>query len=352
MRGLIIGMFLLMFVAPGAAPARADEMTLERLLALHKAGRAAIERIACRAELTTFFEQDGKVMPDSCSGEFFYDVGALRARVQDRSWNVTYVWRDGVAWSLSHASQPAAALKALSPRSTARCDPFDRGLVHLRMFGAKEHYPLEEYVARAKPVGAPRKTKSEGGQELWSIRLRFSKDGGELDVEIELDPTVNYLVRRRSLTVLKTSRKQMEVVTAFAEVAPGVYFPEEAEIHSSHDGPMKRIGLTKITEIRVPAPYPPSHFGLSLPHGCQVTDMVARKTYKSDENWQPIGEVRPTEELSPEEKRHQAIPPIKPTPATAHEPIPIYRWIALGSVGTLVLAALGALGRFLLGLRR
>ncbi|HMP02882.1 MAG TPA: hypothetical protein PKC45_10340 [Gemmatales bacterium] len=328
----------------GLTSLRAVEMPLERLLALHNAGRATVERIACRAELTTFFEQDGKVVPDGCSGEFFYDVGALRARIFERGEDVVYVWRDGIAWCLSTSPVGTGALKNRVDRSFKRCDPFIQGLLQLQGFGELENYSLEDFVARAKRVDAPRKVKNEHGVEVWSLRLVFQQDWGSYEAEIELDPKFNFLVRRNTLSVLSTGRKREVVVTSFAEVAPGVYFPEEAEIHANHFGTMKRIGITRITDIRVPDPYPSGFFALSIPSGCIVVDRVERKSYKANADWQPISEVSPlADDIHPAPLLERTS--IASTSAAEGEPVALHRWVAFGSVALMALAFLFAVLR-------
>jgi hypothetical protein len=209
--------------------------------------------------------------------------------------------------------------------------------------------PFQEYARAANRIGKTER-RTVDGRELYAVQLYFDpKDaqGAPWLVEVSFDPQVNYLIRkfmRETRSGAKFKSHGEEQVVKFAEVAPGLYFPERIEGRDNlGDGQHITTTTAVISDTKINQPLPEGIFQLRFPPGTYMADSLRKSSYRVDQDGNPI---------SPEEHLIDEIPPPARNASaseldTREEPRSWSRWIA--PTGVVIVAfglILGAIRRW------
>jgi hypothetical protein len=321
---------------------------LEFVAAAHRATREQIRSSFCKVEFTDTVQPDPAKPPNisSCRCDYWYTKDAVRGQMHESAGHsVDYVWKDSVVYSISSKNRGEwrTGHKTASPSPhTHRCDPWIRGLLVINLPNTTAHLPFEQLLEKASSVTKVERIK-EKGQELISVKLRFDvppvEKGYHWTVDVQFDPSVNYMVRR----VIYDNQGAIvrnEEVTSFKECEGGVYFPEHGTEVTENRGKHFASGESKIFDIRVNQAMPEDLFQLRMPDGILFSDSSKGVYYQADAHGNP---VTPPKEI----RRGGALPPnlAEVTQGqvsraeTVQQPWPWTTWIFLCSGALLVFAA-------------
>ena len=198
------------------------------------------------------------------------------------------------------------------------CDAWMLALMMLNLPGTLESMPLEQLISKASSVRAST-TRFDGGSSGLRIELRFDKSArvrDEWQVEIDLDPQFNYLIRRSVYTKLGGTQKLVrdDRVLAFRETSPSIYFPESVEFHAKIGDKDWYNKVVTLSEIHVNEPIPTNVFDMSFPNGVIMSDRIRNVTYYVDESGHRISEEKAVASVPP--------PPISKGETVADVPNP------------------------------
>ncbi len=165
-----------------------------------------------------------------------------------------------------------------------------------------------------------------------------------MPIEIWLDPQANYLACRRVIIEKQPGagsggERTEHRVKKFAEVSPGVFFPELIEMRvlaGSGEKP-RSVRITRVTDVRVNVPLPADTFDFHFPPGILVSDLIRGKEYPVDPDGNPAGPMTDIDVVP------RVAPRISgPTAPTVEEPKSWTAWIL--PLSACVLAVGVALG--------
>lgn len=192
----------------------------------------------------------------------------------------------------------------------------------------------------SRPAKAER--KKVDGNEMIAVNLSFDRSrerADSWDVEIQFDPTVNYLVRRTKYVQHGDNGRYVrdEEVIKFREFNGGVYFPERIVGQTALDGHKDGSYSTVITDIHVNETIPEGIFRFRYPEGVRVNDSIHRTNYRVDAEGRPITAEKayPARPVPPPHVS-EAAPLPEPGMETHEEPRPASRLILPISLLVLV----------------
>jgi hypothetical protein len=332
------------------SPNRSQASSQDELLALvrrgHQSATQMIDTLHCR------FEERGPAQEISQKAEYWRTPEAIRYHVR----HGPTMDADQTTLVLSAESRVVTIWDSRLPNGQRRTSATISPLTGRLGAGNAWHYALfsfpgdrgaaltlEELLAEPHEL---RKVKrvTEDGRDL--ILLEVAHDKWHISQEIWFDPSVNYLVRKRSLTETLSHNAQAKVqrwesvVTHFKEVVPGIYFPERIETRFSRDGrPQTRMSHT-FSQIAVNNDLPKELFAVHYPPGVDVVNAIEGKIFKADnlgrlvlQKDKSLGRIAPLPELQASDERQTV---------TQEEPGSPTRWILPSSLAILALG-LGAM---------
>jgi len=199
---------------------------------------------------------------------------------------------------------------------------------------------LEELLL-ANPKRLNASKARDQGFEVIKIELVFDDPRGfELQLELFLDPKLNYLARK----MVRTSRREQGTVTGvwllseFTEYGDGIYIPHKLKTERYANGKYTSAGYWDITNVRVNEPIPAEVFTLKIPGSIFFSDLITERSYWLDANGNPTGEgVRIVRGLEPDLRRGPALALGKQT-----SPDSGGYWLVIGlGLAILLLTAVG-----------
>jgi len=325
---------------------------VESLLAAHRGSRGMVETMSCRVNFAIqISDNKGSFTKQTCSSEFWLSAQAIRAKIIEGDETYDYTWKDSVRMGLHTRSgerggvELSANKAGYANRHLHRCDAWSRGLFVLTLPGTIFEYPLEQLAAESQaPNRVERKTVD--GRPIVAIVLVFPvsespKRPEKWGVEVQLDPAVNYLVRKTIYTMTTATGakyEREEEVIKFVEPLPGIYFPEKIVGHDGFDGKVRSTRETTISGIKINQPLPENIFQLRYPNGIYMTDSVTNTTYQIDADGRPTSGSAPLGTIPPPPAGKME-PTIAPT-ETTEEPASPTRWVLPISLAVL-LAGIG-----------
>ena len=158
---------------------------------------------------------------------------------------------------------------------------------------------------------------------------------------ITVDPSANYMIDKVESyhtshhAGKKFEAKMVREVESFAEVAPGIFFPQKVKGSGGQNGRTDSTSVTTFSEVVVNQPIPASVFTLRFPPNVAVTDRIAGTTYQADVQGRPTSAVK---------KLGVYVPPSPPAPSeiilpTLEEPSQPWWPYALAVAGAGVCAS-------------
>lgn len=353
-----IRLLLVVLITFGVATAlhaqggRGAEEVLKFVKEAHRASRELIRTCSCRVEFKSTMTAPGSSSPkeDSLSALFWYSPTSVRGQVTERGRTVNYVWADSVQQSVTRSrvegQRMASASRGRTNKYLPRADAYIRGLLVLNVPGTTECVPFEQLSERANRLLDARRITRDG-KEMIRVRLQFEeprKEKSAWKVEIDFDPSVNYLVRKTVYTSAKNYVREDEVMQ-FKESAPGVFFPEKLTGRAGPSGKFDFEHSTTLSEIQVNRPLPEGIFRLRYPPGLYMHDTVRGTRYKIDSDGNRISPEEPRRKGKGTPPPPLAEEPSRPRTATEEEPRPWTRWILPVSSAILLVGLAAALVR-------
>lgn len=345
---LTIGTCYLLTTAAGAQPSSGQEL-VDFVMQAHRASRELVRTTSCRVEfqMTITNPRSNSTIRQSCSGNYWSSVDAIRLKVSDQNSNnplgdlpedLDYCWKDSVR-KLVHRKPSSDGKKLVGAgrdgyenRYLHRCDAWARGLLVLNVPGTINCLSFERLVEKSTRLKRA-EWYTIDGNKLAMIELVIpqpNSPGDSWDVQFYFDPSVNYLVRKEVYRHGSYAREQ-EVVQ-FKECAPGLYFPERVSGRSKDS-----TSSTLLSEIRVNQPLPADIFNFRYPHGVYLSDGIKGVSYRTDPEGNPISAVTP-HSRGPLPPRSEAEPATLGT-ETQEEPRSLTRWIL--PLALVILASAG-----------
>ncbi|OWK41609.1 hypothetical protein FRUB_03687 [Fimbriiglobus ruber] len=317
-------------------------------VASHRAAREAIETCSCHVEFDLKITEPKREASQPCSCDYWFTPQATRAKMRDSGEATDAVWRDSVRDSVTHRSptnqSSIGASKDKRPsRYIGRCDAWVRGLLVLNVPGTIQNVPLEQLVELAAKVTGGQSVKA-GGRQLTLLTLSFPAkppDATAWEIDVFLDPAVNYLVRQinyRARDVPNFDR--VEQVTSFKECSPGVYFPERVEGSSGPIDTPGTVSTTVISNIAVNKPIPAGVMTFRFPEGIILSDGIRGTSYRITSDGRAIGPEIPLGKAPPPVREGASTTQPVSTSETTEEPKSATRWIAPAGVGLVLIGLL------------
>lgn len=294
-------------VLTNTARLRSREFSLPNALQAHKSAREGITSF--RGSVT--FESKpirptDNVKTEFCSGDFWITPEAARCHVNEFG----SVWdrllsRTVRTTIIKRADGTVGATRMLiQDRHYHRCDPFVAGLLALNLPGTVRYMFLEQLIEEAKSKPTVQKDML-GGAPMVRLDLEFdfrAQKRGIWRAGVWLDPSHNHLVHKVTYdgdvgaggTILRE-----QVVSEFAELAPGLFFPASVRGRDSLNGEWKHESTATISRARINEPISGAMFVQSFPHGVILVDSTRNTSYPVDRNGQRIGVEVPLVNVPP-----------------------------------------------------
>lgn len=313
---------------------------LEEILMAHKAEVGAIKTVACKVQLDIRRpEDDPKKLFQFCKGDYFSSPDTIRARGVEETGSFDFIWNNSVRKMITTIGDHSQANRMkIGSRFFHRCDPWFLGLLAVNLPGTIDRLPLGELLLKAE---APPKAdfKKIDKKLFYVISIRFGKlaglkNGAETTLEIHLDPSNNYLVRKANVAFVNGSRREEEVIQ-FKEYQPGHYFPEKVVSKSINQAGKVTATIESVfSNIQINQPLPEDSFQFQFPPGILMNDHLTNSKYQADEEGNPLSDPihQPKENLVFPKKETKNPEPIKPLYPTKEEPVSWINWIFPGSL--------------------
>jgi hypothetical protein len=193
---------------------------------------------------------------------------------------------------------------------------------------------FDELMAE-RPRSLSVKRRTEEGVAYTVVSYSGPGSRVRYDYEIWLNPQMNYLAAKWVIKEINSkSGKALPAtehrILKFAEVLPGIFFPEVSK-SKTLDGTFLQSAV--FSDIKINQPVPPELFDFRFPAGIQVFDAIEGKSYKIGADGNPSG---PFKELLPPAAQDK----VEAMSATAEEPKSWTRWILPSGVALLILGVL------------
>jgi len=197
------------------------------------------------------------------------------------------------------------------------CDVWFMALMNQTAPGCPYLLPLDALLDRCPKVRAQAEHISENGRAV----IRVTLTGDSSKSTYDFDPSVNYLVRKRTIdwmssgTMPQPMTTESEVVS-FVEVSRGLYFPAQVRTRQSSEGRVTGTEDATFTEMRVNEAMQSAAMNFQFPAGTVVRDEIEAKEYGISAsgaiiNARPLPEAAPlttADGLSRTETREEALP--------------------------------------------
>jgi len=209
--------------------------------------------------------------------------------------------------------------------------PWSDALCCMSDGGKRGNVTFTEFVQNHKRDIKAVRRSSEGGTRQETIEFRFP----DATCAVHLDPSANYMVKKTERkSDSPTGYSSSAEVSAFKEIAPGVFFPERVVVKRFVNGAAGSDEVFTFYDVVVNQPIADNVFDLKFRHGIRITDRIDGKKYKVNETGVPISEKVPISYASP--------PPIAPAELplteTQEEPSRSGWWLLPASIGLLSVA--------------
>ena len=196
---------------------------------------------------------------------------------------------------------------------------------------------LDALLAKASG-GVVAKRDRLDGEECVSLGLSIANQRGQAhDFTLWLAPSKNYLIRKYACVAnASAGQRHEEVVTAWAEPAPGVFVPTAARSDAYDKGRLYHSRRATATDLVVNAPIGSETMALpALPSGSLLHDTIDGVTGKVDSKWRPIGPMKPVAPIVAPPQSPQAA--VEYTAQSTTEPRSAGFWVLTASGGLLTL---------------
>ena len=290
--------FVLLFAFTNDCRAQPREMqdTLSFVKTAHRASREQIRTSYCRVkfEITT-----GKIS-QTCVSEYWHTGDANRLKAIENGQTIDYVIKDSVRQSIVQRENNKTNLVAgnrdsLPGRYVHRGDAWVRGLLVLNLPESGRSVPFETFVDLASKVEGVTK-RTEQGREVLEVSLRFDPSNNRQRtwrVEIQFDPSLNYLVRKISHSIIGGPQfTRTEEVVQFKDCGQGIFFPEHIVGTSQTGEDNNGKSDSVLSDIRVNLPIGDEAFKLQFPKGTILTDSIRGTYYRVDADGTPLTKER------------------------------------------------------------
>ncbi len=222
------------------------------------------------------------------------------------------------------------------------------GLCLFNVPGAKQfRAPLATVLNELKRP-AKLKRVMEAGREYTVIALTHEK----AKIEVWLSKQHNYLITRLIIWASEDAKYPIgdDVVDAFVEVSPGVYFPSKVTGtgYSPADGKVAVVRTVAIQEVQINKPFPQVQREFQFPPNVVVMDSIQNKVWRTGVNGE-IGTAAKGSGGQPMTMAEGGPSPVGETVAavTLEEPKSVTRWVLPVSIGLIAVGlALYATHRF------
>jgi hypothetical protein len=219
----------------------------------------------------------------------------------------------------------------------------DPRVAHSQPAIPRHRIPFEQLVSEATRFTRAQR-KAVDGKETIVVELFFEGTKtrpSAWDIEIQFDPTVNYLVRKVSYTTsgVKGRFRREDEVAEFKECTPGVFFPERARGQSGPEGGDPDFTYSVVfSDVQVNEPLPDDVFRFRYPKGVYLTDSIRGTVYRVDAVGNRTSPETPMGKIPPPPEEEPALQP--PGQETQEEPRPATRWILPVSLGILTMGGI------------
>ena len=329
----LAAVIFLSLASGGGAPgqALADSPLLEEVLQGNRTTLDSIHTFYCRMTIVEAdFGQTAK--PEQCG--YWRSGSMVRARTTDpaRRDVVDIFANDSRLQGLSSHADERHGYVNINTGRLPRGDAWEDGLLTFPLSGGATHrvLPIDRLLQEGQKIGNVTR-REEDGHSCIVVELLDKDDGRR---ELWFEPKLNYLVWRvvflgAHLKGQGGQRKMMNTVKQFTEIAPGMFFPADAELSSSRDGKPVRTISTTFSDIRINEPLPPDIFDFRFPADLRVYDRISGTSYITGAD----GNSRVDEKAS----RARVAPPVASAPGdfTRVEVRPWSSWIIPCSLGVL-----------------
>ncbi len=261
---------------------------LETAATGHRAARESVHTFYCQVSVASD-HGNSSLLP---RGEYWRSLDDVRIRSQRGSISEDVLVQNARIKSVVKERTPrgekVSASIAQANQSLGQCDVWRMGL--LTFFGPQDAWVTLDELLKLQVKLREARYVSEGETRLVYISLEHSK----AQLDIWLDPRVNYLARRMHIAMTQAgprTRGEHEVVR-FKEVVPGIYFPERIEVRGYTDNQLEGTTIATFGDIRINQSLGPDVFKLHYPPGTKIMDTIQGKFYTVDSEGRPTGEVR------------------------------------------------------------
>lgn len=318
--------FGLLIVVLASIQALGADAALDEALDRHCSTVDAIRTFHCRVTV--------KQLPsgEESIGEYWRSEGNFRCRYKNGRGAVDYERRDGVTTQLDAATgQPSEA--SISARDLPHSnDVWSHGLLS---FSGRYKFRVgfKELLQEKGSTATARYEKRDGGKML---RVKVSQSGK--DLEIWLDPQVNYLARYVKMS--SQSHESEFSVLSFQECSPGIFFPSKVKCTTATNTGWEAT----FSEIEINKPLPRDVLTVRLPAGILVSDDVRSGMFRTDASGKP---TLPATNKEGTRLTLSSAPPIqkspddkeRPTTITEEEAKPMTRWLLPASIAFFAVAS-------------
>ncbi len=300
--------------------------SLETILIQHRQGVALCASISCDFEM--FGSVEGRSYSRS-SGRYLRDPQTIVLEAVPVSGvrNRTVI-RNGLMTSISRlpTGQPSTwqvVIVSFDEEQGFTGDLYNEALLTVNDDGGRKGLPVADHCETHRGRLQGIRTTNEGSNRYHVVSLRFRYDAKKpdsawVDEELWFDAGRNGLLDRsirRYGPPFNNTRTYR--VTKFAELAPGVWFPEGVrQMIASDKGESQEWISLKLKGLAVDKPIPAALLDTSIPAKAYVHDSVTGKKYRTDTDGKMIGVAEPL-------AQHPSLPlsPIPSGPAGAPPPV-------------------------------
>lgn len=253
--------------------------SLEAVRLSNKASVQAIQTFYCKVSAT----HNPASAERATSGEFWKSGDTMRVRYFAGNNRYEYLRQDGRETAILDARQSGGRGKANGSVTPIQsqipmgfCDVWCISLLSLSS-GASV-VTLDDYLNRPHNV---RDMRLDGSLFVIQITLKSGED-----VDLWLDSSANYLVRKIVISYINNGHKMRTTgdVDSFAEPLPGIFFPSRVVYKNTTDDKLAEQSKYEFTSIRANHDLPADAFKLKYVRGMEFLDYFQNKVYAVDED--------------------------------------------------------------------
>ena len=272
---------VLFCICLATSPVVAADELLSDSLDRHQATMDSIRTFHCRVSVT----HSPAPSWGNESAEYWRNGNDFRCRSQAGRIVTDCLFRNGVTKQYTiDPMQPGA--KETDGRITDKdmaysCDPWNYG--QLSFYGQDRfRVGLKELLAAEGTKSSSRHVEKDG-RKLVRIKVSHSR----ADMEIWLDPSVNYLARHVKTT--SPFGEGTATVESFQELAPGLFFPTKVlcEVVSGKDN-HKSVWTADFSNVAINGPLATDALAFRFPPNLLVGDSIRHGMFRTNSSGEPV----------------------------------------------------------------